>query len=94
MFNKINTTLIVLACLLQIVCALNSTENSGTSSPDFNKQLMGYLNAFQTKLESKTLTKMDEQIIVFLLNLIIQRTKELDKEKEDRTVYWYSRQGR
>jgi hypothetical protein len=94
MFNKINTILILLACLLQIECAVNSTEYSSSSSPDFNKQLMGYLNTFQTKLESKTLTKMDEQIIFFLLNLIIQRTKELDKEKEDRTVYWYSRQGR
>ena len=87
-------TLLQLACLIPVDCQSNSTDGSHIGKMDFNQQIMRYLNTFQAKLESKTLTKIDEQVIVFLLNLIMQRTREIDKEKEDRTVYWYSRQGR
>jgi hypothetical protein len=87
-------TLLQLACLILVECQSNSTDGSKMGKMDFNQQIMRYLNTFQAKLESKTLTKIDEQVIVFLLNLIMQRTREIEKEKEDRTVYWYSRQGR
>ena len=87
-------TLIQFACLIAVDCQSNSTDGTKIGKMDFNQQIMRYLSTFQAKLESKTLTKIDEQVIVFLLNLIMQRTREIEKEKEDRTVYWYSRQGR
>lgn len=99
MFHKNKTplaflVLLQLAYFLQIECGQISSEYSNAGDIDFNQQIMKYLNAFQTKLDSKTLTKMDEQVLVFLLNLIVQRTKAIEKEKENRTVYWHSRQGR
>ena len=73
---------------LMEIQAFRSTSYVKSHSIDLDQIYLGYLNAFQKKLERNTFTRADQNFLYIIVKIQNQR------KREKQTVDWYSRQGR
>ena len=86
--------LVIILKLANCFIASQKTDNS-REDISFENQINNILTTFERKLDTHTLTKNDEAIILFLLKLITKRRQELEEQRlQERPVYWHLRQGR
>lgn len=68
-------------------------ENRATAPSYFDQLLAYYLNLFQNKFQSNSMSQHDEKILGYLHNLIYIRQKVIEQEKIANTNYWHLREG-
>jgi hypothetical protein len=66
--------------------------NTRINEENENKMMKFIFNSI--KPVNKTSSKKDLEMVYWLIGMLLKRVnKRFDDEKEENTVYWYSRQG-
>ena len=95
--------LVILTAFLQMVNGkeeeeenelVKRREENRAATPFYFEQLLAYyLNLFQNKFRSNTMSQQDEKVLGYLLNLIYMRQKAIEQEEIANTNYWHLREG-